>query len=132
MSKMFGNAKDKIEGAILNRLEHYVLSIHDITPLYSIYVDVTRDFVGVDISILWSALSKLLDLQLLNAFRVRNGRRQIAKLTADQLRQYTKGRSEEELRNYPLETAEYEFSMTSKGKEEEAKAIYAAFYLEEL
>lgn len=129
---MLDKATDKIGNASLNRLEHDILSLlqNFTCPLYSIYVDMTRDLEGVDISLLWFTLGKLLDSGYIKASRVADGRTQVTQLTDKDLKKYIEGRSEEDLRNYPFGT-EYEFTITDMGRNEESKDIYDAYYPEE-
>ncbi len=130
---MSKKATDKIVGATLNRLEHSILSLIQTcttVPLYSIYSDMTRDLVGTDLTLVWSASARLLELGLVSAFYVVNSRTRVSRLTAEQLKRYARGRSEDELRKYPLRTGEYEFTITDKGRAEEAKDIYNDYYRE--
>ena len=129
---MQGKAMDKLDNASLNRLEHAILSLlqNFTCPLYSIYEDMTGGLEGVDISLLWFTLGKMLDSGYIEASRVTDGWTQITKLTDKDFNRYIQGRSEEDLRNYPLDT-EYEFTITDKGRNEESKDIYEAYYLEE-
>ena len=125
-----GKPEYKVNGASLNNLEHNILSLltNFPTPLYSIYADMMRDFENINLDKILHALVRLVELSLSKCYLVENGRKPIEKLTIDDLRQRCVGLAEEELRKYPLYTGEYEFEITEKGREEEAKDIYNVYY----
>lgn len=127
-------AEDKAEGATLNRLEHNILSLltNFTVPLYAIYVDMTRDFNRVSLDTILQALVRLVEIKFAECYVVTDiDPKHTEKLTLDDLQQRCSGLSEKELREYPMHAPEYEFKITDKGIEEEAKEIYDAYYPEE-
>ncbi len=124
------------EERLLNGIEHYLLSLQtfDIIPLYSFYADTFRDvegpIKGATLEIILQALVKLVEMGFSKAYLVDGERQPVEKLTLADLKQHFAGMTEEEKSKYPMYVPEYYFEITEKGKEEEAKAVYDAYYPE--
>lgn len=118
------------EEIVLNRLEHNLLSmqIDDIEPLYVLYADTVRDIEGTTLDLILQALIKLVNLGFSECRLEKDDKlRPCKKLTLEDLKKRFAGQSEEERRKYP-DVPEYYFEVTEKGRKEDAKDIYAAYY----
>jgi len=118
------------EGQILNRLEHHLLSIQvdAVEPLYALYADTNRDIEGATLDLILQALVKLVSMGFSKCLLDEDGELvPYKKLTLDDLRRRFAGLSEEERKKYP-NIPEYFFEITEKGRVEEAKEIYNAYY----
>jgi hypothetical protein len=118
----------------LSKFEHYLLSstLNGLEPLNVLYTDIMNRFPGATLDMIIVALVKLTKMGLVDCYYY-TGKKSSAKqhckaLTEEQLRKHCSGRSEEDLRNFPDKTGDYEFQATQKGREEEAKDIYNAYY----
>ena len=121
------------EEPVLNRLEHHVLSMHvdDIEPLFVLYADTIRDVEGANLELVVQALIKLRDLGYTQCIRNEEGVWYSCNdVIFEDLKNRFEGQSEEEKKQYPMHTEEYYFQITDKGRAEEAKDIYNAYYPE--
>jgi hypothetical protein len=118
------------EEQILNRLEHRLLSmqVDAIEPLYALYADTNRDIEGATLALVLKALLKLVSMGFSKCLLNKDGElKPYKKLTLDDLRRRFASLSEEKRRKYP-NVPEYFFEITEKGRIEEAKEIYDAYY----
>jgi hypothetical protein len=121
------------EEQILNHLEHNLLSmqVDDIEPLFILYADTIRDVKGATLDTILQALTKLMNLGYTQCTRNEEGTwHPCNNLTFEDLKNRFEGQSEEEKKQYPMHVNEYYFQITDKGREEEAKTIYDAYYPE--
>jgi hypothetical protein len=122
------------EDLILNRVEHHLLSMQtdDIEPLFILYADTRRDITGVTFDQINKSLIKLIDMGFSECKISKKGTWQKYKLTLNDLEQRIKGKSEEDIVKHPQYIneyyIEYYFKITDKGRVEEAKEIYDAYY----
>jgi len=115
----------------LNRLEHSLLSmqVDDIEPLFILYADTIRDIEGTTLDLVLRALVKLVNLGFSRCILEEEGElRPYKKPTFNELKRRFDGLSEEEKKEYPMNRPEYYFEITEKGRVEEAKEIYDAYY----
>ena len=116
---------------VLNRIEHHLLSmqVDDDEPLFILYADTKRDIRGTTLDQILKALVKLLGMGLSECLIKNGGKWQKCEnLTLSDLKRRFEGQSEEDKLKYPIHTDEYYFKITAKGKLEEAKKIYDAYY----
>ena len=75
------------------------------------------------------ALIKLIDLDFSKCIIKKDEKWQTCKhLTLSDLKKRFEGQTEEEQTEYPMHMNEYYFKITDKGRTEEAKKIYGAYY----
>ncbi|HUV51759.1 MAG TPA: hypothetical protein VMW64_01625 [Dehalococcoidia bacterium] len=119
----------------LSELEFHLLSsmVDDREPLYVLYSDMVRWGVrGADLESVLQALVKLVKLgfaKCLFDYGEGGKRKECNSLSIQDLQKHCSGRTEEELREYPLDSGEYEFEPTPEGRKEEAKEIYQKYHL---
>ena len=115
----------------LNRLEHNLLTsqMDDIEPLFVLYAEARRYIEEATLDLVLEALIKLVDMGFSECIIERGGSlKPYEALTLNDLKQRFEGQTEEEKLEYPMHTHEYYFKITEKGRLEEAKDIYDAYY----
>lgn len=119
----------------LNKLEHLLLSsmCNDREPLHALYSDAVREMSQVDVKQVIDGLLQLARLGLAKScfYDEKTGRYKPQPTTKrETLLKHVAGRTTEELANWPAESfgGEYFFEMTAKGRKEEAKETYSAYY----
>ena len=118
----------------LNRLEHNLLSMQmeDIEPLFVLYAEARRDIEEATLDLVLEALIKLVDMGFSECIIKKGASWQPCEaLTLNDLKQRFEGQTEEEKLEYPMHTNEYYFRITEKGRLEEDKDIYDAYYPQE-
>lgn len=119
---------------VLSELESHLLSsmVDDREPLYVLYSDMMRRRVeGANLESVLQALVKLVSLGFAKCFfdyGERGKRKECNSLSIQDLLKHCSGRTEDELREYPLDSGEYEFEASPEGRIEEAKDIYDKYY----
>jgi hypothetical protein len=119
----------------LSELEFHLLSatMDDREPLFILYSDTMRSGVkGANLGSILQALVKLVSLGFAKCFfdyGAGGKRKECNSLSIQDLRKHCSGRTENELREYLLDSGEYEFEATPEGRKEEAKEIYQKYYL---
>ena len=118
------------EEEVLNRLEHNLLSmqVDDVEPMFVLYADTVRDVEGATLDLVAQALARLVELGLSRCYVVDKEWTRCERLTFEDLKRRFHGLSEKERREYPLYVPEYYFEITDRGRTEEAKEVYAAYY----
>jgi hypothetical protein len=120
----------------LSELEFHLLSdmLYDREPLYVLYSDMIRWGVsGADLESVLLALVKLVSLGFAKCFfdyGEGGKRKECNSLSIQDLLKHCSGRTEDELREYPLDSGEYEFEVTPEGRKEANKEIYQKYYLD--
>jgi len=119
---------------VLSEIEFHLLSstMDDREPLFILYSDMMRRHgaKGANLESILQALVKLVNLGFVKCFFGEGGkRRECDSLSIQDLQKHCSGRTEDELREYPLDSGEYEFEATPEGRKEEDKEIYQKYYL---
>ncbi|MBI2854592.1 MAG: hypothetical protein HYX87_06715 [Chloroflexi bacterium] len=122
---------------MLNRLEHNLLSemVQSSEPFHALYSDITRDVPGTTLNKILEALVRLKDLSLIYCFYYGQdaggtpGKEfSCQDMSLQDFAAHYAGRTHEQLSKYPL-GVEYYFQATPKGRMEEAKEEYDAYYV---
>ena len=98
---------------------------------YTLYAGTIRDVEGATLDLVLQALIKLVSLGYTQCIRNEEGTWvPCNNVTFEDLKNRFEGQSEEEKKQYPMHVNEYYFQITDKGRAEEAKDIYDAYYPE--
>src|ERR1039458_2425032 len=105
------------------------MQTNDLEPLYILYSDAARDIEDANLDLVLQALIRLVTLGFSRCLQKKHETwRPCKAITLEDLKKRFVGLSDQEKKEYPMNTPEYYFEITEKGREEEAKQTYDAYY----